>query len=53
MAVRLLDYAFKRDLGKVKRCINSGIDLLLDVTEGMILLVFTVTPQKSKSKTIE
>ena len=27
MAVRLLDYAFRGNLRKVKRCINSGVDV--------------------------
>ena len=27
MAVRLLDYAFRGDLRKVKRCLNSGVDV--------------------------
>jgi len=27
MAVRLLDYAFYGNLRKVKRCINSGVDV--------------------------
>ena len=48
MAVRLLDYAFNGNLRKVKRCINSGVDVDACESSGNSALYHAVSRNHQK-----